>query len=107
MLSASVQIDFDSSGNYVVSWYRRVDNSTLLYRTEFAYVLNNGAVDHLISCPSCRISDMTRYPKVSNYAYAIGDYQDIWYTSYLGFAAAVTVDIAASYGDIATYNVVP
>jgi hypothetical protein len=103
-------IDFDSTGNYVVSWYRRNDNSTLLYNTSFAYIMNDGTFHHVITCSSCRTSDITRYPKlggVQPLGYSIGDYQDIWYTSYLGFASAATVDIATSYGDIAAYNVVP
>jgi hypothetical protein len=104
-------IDYNSTGNYVVSWYRRVDNSTLNFRTEFAYMLNDGTFDHTISCGTCSTSDVTRYTAVTSggsaYAYFIGEYQDLWYTSYLGYAAAATVDISGTYGDIATYGVVP
>jgi hypothetical protein len=101
-------LDYNSTGNYVMAWYRRVDNSTLQYKTEFAYVLNDGTLDHMITCASCRTSDPTRYPKAGgNFAYAIGEYQDIWYTSYLGYASSATIDIATSYGDVATYQVVP
>ncbi|MEA2237651.1 MAG: hypothetical protein QOC81_2375 [Thermoanaerobaculia bacterium] len=102
-------IDYDPAGNYVVSWYRRTDTSTLQYKTAFSYVLNGGTLDHTISCPTCRTSDIRRYAIIGSppYAYSIGDYQDIWYPSYLGFAASATVDIATSYGDIAAFNVVP
>lgn len=105
-------IDFDASGNYAVSWYRRIDNSSLQYKTVFSYVGNDGTYNFDITCASCRTSDAAHYTKVANYAYHLGEYQDIWYTSYLGFACAATVDVSANYGgvwygDIASYNVVP
>jgi hypothetical protein len=100
-------LDYDSSGNYVASWFRRTDNSTLLYRTEFAALSSGGTLDHMIACPSCTVSDITRYTRVGNYSYQLGEYKEIWYTSYLGVAAGSTVDISSTYGNIASYNVVP
>jgi hypothetical protein len=100
-------LDYDSVGNYIASWYRRTDNSTLLYRTEFAALGSDGTLNHMIACPSCPVGDITRYTLVAGYSYQLGEYKEIWYTSYLGFAAGSTVDIASSYGNIASYNVVP
>jgi len=100
-------IDFDPSGNYVVSRYRRTDTNTLNYTTLFSYISNDGTWSHDINCPSCRVSDATRYVKHVQFGYHIGEYQGIWYTSFLNFAGAATIDIGTSEGDTAFYSVVP
>ncbi len=108
-------IDFDTTGNLVVTFYdRRDDPNNLLYHLYMAHINSSGTRLE----PTARVStfqtDPTRY--TGTYRSFIGDYQDLWYQT--GFPSGAwylsgSVGIAwnsiynAWWGDIYGYGIQP
>jgi hypothetical protein len=71
-------LDFDSTGNLIVTFYdRRDDPNNILYHEYMAHIDSNG---NLLE-PNARVSTFQSNPQ--NYPHSfIGDYQDIWDQSF-------------------------